>query len=300
MSNGNELNKICKEIKDHIDKSTELVKNKKFQQAYDLLLPYVNMIRNGEISQYIDGKKTYNFSQLFEFILYCNLCAEKKEESFLNYESPISEILLCCGSILYDLQRYDEAVDVLTLARQWAPINVMIGCELAENYKRLSKIDEFYDLNKELLNYCFNRHDIARIYRNFGWYFAEKKLWKEAIICEKLSLAFEENDHAILELRYILDSSNLTVDDKLIDAIPDFLREYLLPLTVFNEDVFAIACSTAKNCQKEEDGSLSPIALYCYVVAYNMTFNEEIKQILIDNGVDFSDSEELTPIPLPM
>ena len=283
MSNEKDLDKIYKEIKDHIDKTTKLVKNKKFQQAYDLLLPYVNMIRNGEIPQYIDGKKTYNFSQLFEFILYC-----------------ISEILLCCGSILYDLQRYDEAVEILLLARQWAPINVKIGCELAENYKRLSKINEFYDLNRELLNYCFNRSDIAFIYRNFGWYFSEKKLWKEAIICEKLSLAFEENDHAILELRYILDSSNLTVDDKLIDAIPDFLREYHLPLTVFNEDVFAIACSTAKNCQKEEDGSLSPIALYCYVVAYNMTFNEEIKQILIDNGVDFSDSEELTPIPLPM
>ena len=122
------------------------------------------------------------------------------------------------GSQLVELNRIPEAQEALKKGLRWDPICFRMMSEYIETYKMSGDLEQFYILTKEAFKIAFRSTDLARCYRNLGYYFVEKKLWSEAISCNLLSLEYDnEAKAAQSELYYI----NSATDAKIPDPSPN-------------------------------------------------------------------------------
>ena len=80
------------------------------------------------------------------------------------------------------------------------PVSVRIMFELGEAYKLQKDLDKFYSVSKRALEFAMDKEDIARAYRNIGFYFTEKEMYNEAIALFLLSGEFVKSDVAANEL----------------------------------------------------------------------------------------------------
>lgn len=171
---------------------------------------------------------------------------------------PFATIYFFYGNILFKLGRYTEANVALGKAKRWNPMDADIAFEYAETYKAMGDIETFFDYTIEIFNFAYKSEDLARCYRNLGYYFIEKKLWQEAIACEDYSLNFDSNT------------------DAAYGKMKKFSRKYGFPLEP-NEDVVGLAIAYGRN--SAENGN-DEFAKYFLNIAYDLTHFDEVKQLL--------------------
>lgn len=229
------------------------------------------MFKNDSVSEY------YTFDEFFEELLYGFY--NKPERTLRRAEIPFAEIYLQHGSLLFEQKRYSEARAVLEKARRWNPASAKIAFEYMETFKAQGEIEQFAAITKETFKYAFHSTDVARCYRNLGYYFIEKKLYSEATGCYLMSLQFEQdNKTAQSELYYIQTKAPKGFKQPTIDDIKQYGEKYGFPVGVAN-DVLGLAFAYGKHFA--EDGQKEG-ALYCFNVAYELTDDEDIKKIMDD------------------
>lgn len=190
---------------------------------------------------------------------------------------PFATIYFFYGNILFELGRYTEANVALGKAKRWNPMDADIAFEYAETYKAMGDIETFFDYTIEIFNFAYKSEDLARCYRNLGYYFIEKKMWQEAIACEDYSLNFDSNtDAAYGELFYIEQTTHLEIKPAPIETMKKFSRKYGFPLEP-NEDVVGLAIAYGEN--SAENGN-DEFAKYFLNIAYDLTHFDEVKQLL--------------------
>ena len=189
---------------------------KDFNKALQIMEAFVtkvealNAYEDDPISDYHD------FEEWFEEILYQH--RSKSEKNLLHAQIPYREMYLLYGSLLVELNRIPEAQEALKKGLRWDPICFRMMSEYIETYKMSGDLEQFYILTKEAFKIAFRSTDLARCYRNLGYYFVEKKLWSEAISCNLLSLEYDnEAKAAQSELYYI----NSATDAKIPDPSPN-------------------------------------------------------------------------------
>ena len=113
----------------------------------------LNMYADDNVSEY------YDFNELFEEVLYVQLHSPKKDvrRSQIEY----TKIYYQYGSLLMDLQRYEDAARELEKAMRWNPSNARIAFEYAETFKARGMIEEYYTITKKIHKIIF--HDIIGI-----------------------------------------------------------------------------------------------------------------------------------------
>lgn len=177
---------------------------------------------------------------------------------------PFATIYFIYGNILFELGRYTEANVALEKAKRWNPMDADIAFEYAETYKAMGDIETFFDYTIEIFNFAYKSEDLARCYRNLGYYFIEKKMWQEAIACEDYSLNFDSN------------TEHLEIKPAPIETMKKFSRKYGFPLEP-NEDVVRLAIAYGRN--SAENGN-DEFAKYFLNIAYDLTHFDEVKQLL--------------------
>lgn len=153
---------------------------------------------------------SYYFSSIEEFALYIEINSDeidKKKseiENVLFWDGCATEILQMKAYALFEMKKYEEAVNVLTHAlSEFNPIGVLLRFELIENYFRLKQLEL---AEKELLSLrslVMSKSEIARLYRRLGFCKIEQEKYEEARICLQYSLWFEKSEMAINEIAYI-------------------------------------------------------------------------------------------------
>lgn len=203
----------------------------------------------------------------------------KPERHLRRTEIPFDVIYWQHGSLLFEQKRYLESKEILEKALRWNPSSVKIILEYMETYKVLGEIETFFNLAKESFKYAFRAEYIARCYRNLGYYFIEKGLWKEASGCYLLSLQFEEdNKTALSELGYIQSEAPEGFTKPTFDDIKKYLEEYDLPL---GADAGVIEMAYAQGASFFEKGEKEGV-LYCLHIVYELTDDTAIKEIIDD------------------
>lgn len=110
------------------------------------------------------------------------------------------------------------------------PYSTFVRFELLECYKLNRNMDEFLKLNYETLDYCFLPKDIAKVYRNFGFYYLEKTSPILSVFFLIRSLEFELNLNVLIELD--------TIANNLLVIYIDFIVTH--DLNVDNTTVFML------------------------------------------------------------
>ena len=227
------------------------------------------MFTNDAVSEY------FTFNELFEELLYAY--HNEPEKTLRKAEFPFAAIYLQHGSLLFEQKRYLEAREVLEKARRWNPANAKIAFEYMETFKILGEKEKFAELTKETFKYAFRPDDLARCYRNLGYYFIEKELYKEAAGCYILSLQYDrENKMAQSELYYIQNKAPEKFKEPTLDEMREYGAKYNFPVGA-DDDILGIAFSYGK--QFAEDGK-NEAAIYFFEILYGLTDDEEIKEMI--------------------
>lgn len=248
---------------------------KDYEKALELMENLVKKTEENPLYQNDSVTEYFSFATPFEFFMYVQLHKADKEIKWIEY--PYSSIYLQYGSLLIDLKRYQEANLILEKAVRWNPMSAKILFEYAESFKILGQLDDYIEVTKRGFSVAYTRNEVARAYRNWGYYFIEQEKYQAAIGCYLLSLEYEKDSKgAQSELFYIHQKTNGSVKQPTIEELEQIAEEEGFSLEI-NEDVLGIAFAYGKHFL--EEGEMDG-ARVMFEIVYELTYDETVKDIL--------------------
>mgnify|MGYP003794328587 CR=1 FL=1 len=248
---------------------------KNYEKAKILIEELVNKVESSPSFENDTQSDHYTFNEAMEEILFRHIY--KPEIEVRHASIPYSFIYLQYGSLLLELGKVKEAREALEKAIRWNPINVEIAFEYIETYKVTGDFEKFAELTRKAFKHAFRRKDIARCYRNMGYYFIEKELYKVAVSCYLLSMNYDKDSRNVQgELDFIEHKAGRKIEEPTREEIEEYSKQYKFPLGA-NEYVISIAYNYGK--KYAEAGQEVP-AKYFMSIIYELTQDENIKKII--------------------
>lgn len=251
---------------------------KNFDKALSLLEPLVHKVEEmNENGMFAEDKVSEYccFDNLMEEILYSYYTKPEKDlrHSDINYATIYTQY----GSLLIDLERWDDAQMALEKARKWNPASAYIIFELCETYKHKNQLQLYFDTVKEAFKFAYEPKTVARCYRNLGWYFVEKELYDEAITVYVMSLQFEKSDFVSSEMFYISQKTGKQVSQPTLEDIKKVAEKYGFPVGA-HEDV---VCGGAYQMERQALASGNKdMALFFLGIVYSLTEADEVGKLI--------------------
>lgn len=262
-----------------LDKVRALIRRRDPDGALKALRPIVDMVealdwfRDDAVSEY------RIFTEAFEVSLY--RYRNKPKRTLRKPGFPFEEIYMLCGTQLVEKRRFGDAREALEKGLRWSPLDISLMTEYVETYKMEGDMDRFFEKNLELHRIAYSAPAVARFYRNIGYWFIEKKLYREAFTAYLVSLGYEESQNALREM----------------DAIVHFAGEMKKPTPKYWEslakkygfpagpdsEIVELAVGLGHYYREEGDATLSR---YYFAVAYGLTHDEALGKMIEENGKD--------------
>lgn len=86
----------------------------------------------------------------------------------------------------------------------------------------MGMLDKYMEATRRAFDVAYTKEEVARVFRNFGYYFIEKEKYQAAIGCYLLSLQYDrESKNAQSELYYIHQKTNGTVKQPTLEELED-------------------------------------------------------------------------------
>lgn len=243
------------------------ISDREIEEAEKLLikvLPDDSMYQSDEVSVY------YAFENPIEELYY--------EEKFKPTKTvrippfPYNKVYLLYAYLLFEEVKYDKACKVIDKALRRNPLFSEILFEKAEIYKMQGDMGKFLSTTIQCLELLYQGRDIARYFRNLGYYFIESEKWDEAICSYLVSMTWEESEMAQSQLFYISQQIGTIITPEKYQNWDDILGKYDIPLEpdiLWAQVAWAIA---EDSCEIDN----YDLARFCYSIVYDLTGDEEV------------------------
>ena len=173
----------------------------KEQDKRDEALKLIKDVIRKEAANYIDteDKEYHAFRNAFEVLLYANHThpynyKKKTRKKLDGMQIDLSSAYLVYGAMMLEKQQYDKAIDILWKAVETSPVNVQMLFALADAYKGKRYLKTYLNLMKRAHVYAVRKIDIARIYRNYAYYYMQIKNYDLAAILAYASKYFDKSE----------------------------------------------------------------------------------------------------------
>lgn len=273
-----EFNKLVRKeelnVESVLDEMHYAVYKKDFQRALDVIEPLVDKADNNPMFQDDSVSVYFTFGEFFEELIYDQV--NHPEKDVRKAEFPFANIYLNHGSLLVELGRFEEANITLKKALRWNPVNMGIRNEYMETLKRMGKLEEYFELAVESFNYAFRAKDVGRCFRNLGWYFVEKQMYKEAIGVCLLSTHYDHDSNSAQGEMYYIQQMDPSAKEPTVEELKEIAEKYGFPTgpaMIVLQTAFAYGKHFAENGMFEG-------AKYCWGILYELTGDEEIKAMI--------------------
>ncbi len=248
---------------------------KEFDVAKDILSSMATKLEEANLYQDDSVNEYHTFNSILEEILYANIHHPEKE--LRRAGEPYSILYLNLGCVLFELGDLKGAKKALAKAIRWNPIDPNITFEYAEIFKVQGKLDDFFRLTKLAFSHSYKKSHLARCYRNFGYYFVERELWKMAAGCYLFSANYEqEHKSAQSELWYIQQKAGPDFEPPSHDELLEGFNEYSIPFGA-DRDVIGILIALGQEGKRQDN---QDFARHFLELAYELTESDEIKEML--------------------
>lgn len=277
-NDNNAIEETLKEIRFNIQER-DYKKALKISKTLVKNIEKMNMYQNDAVSEY------YCFNNIFEELLFKHYNKPEKNVRYSNI--PYSKIYFTYANLLFEFKKYKEAQEYLEKAIRWNPMDCNLQFEYAEIYKCTKNYDKFFELTKNCFKCVYNSADLARCYRNLGYYFIEKGLYTVAIGCYMLSIQYDETVIAQSQLYYIhTKAPNCKRPD--MKEMQVFSERYKFPIGPY-DDVLSLALTYGQKML--EDGRVD-FAIFFLEIFYELTGDKNVEEILIDLKSHMKDKDE--------
>lgn len=182
----------------HFESGNQYYKNREFDKAKKEFLEFLKIEESyresKEYNKLIRSRTVYE-QDLIELL--------NEDQRIFNVSVDIDYVYYALGTIEVEKKNILTARDYLRKAIEWNPVYVAALFEYAETFKIEGNIEAFYTITKNTYDKIFLPADLARYYRNLGFYFIEKENYNLAVCLLLHSLSFEDTSMAKSEIVYI-------------------------------------------------------------------------------------------------
>lgn len=250
-----------------------LVDEKKYEEAKELLESFIDTIKDKY--QESEDSVYYSFNHIVE--LYIHSYYERPQKEIRFTELKMHEFYRVYAYILTQNELYDKALEAVEISLKWNPVDIDTMFEKCEILRHLGKLEEFYQMTTSTYRYAFSRATMARIYRNYGYYFVEKLQPDIASTLYEYSNIYFETENANNELAYIVEATGRSLVKRNVKEMQAILSEKQIPLGP-NSDTIGIVYRVGQLLLS--DGDIEP-AKDCFSIVYDITQDEEVGEILL-------------------
>ena len=257
----NPIMDILNEITEYIeigDYETSLNKLKDFMKNFP------GMFEDDKVSEY------HSFTNPLEELIFMEYVGCKKEMRYIPDNKPLLDLYYIYGFLLFENHEFEEAEESLKKALQINPVSSRVILELSEIYKmHTPTFNKFIIYTSDALKYAYYPQDIARCYRNLGYYYIEENQLDVATALFKYSMEYEMSIMAYNELQYI-ESKGHNINITLNEAVT------ILESKNIQIGVNPFVLDTLNELAMEyEKNKLYNQSLYFYNLLYNINHDEK-------------------------
>ncbi len=224
------------------------------------------MFKDDEEAEY------HSFDNFYEEAIYKYI--EKPVKTLRRSTFDNAMIYYFYGYCLIDNEKFDEAEQALLEAYRWDPVKPQIIFELAEIYKMKKDFAPFLKYTAIALKFAYKLADIARAYRNYGFYYTDIEEYEKGAAFFYLSNIFQEDKTANSELFYIAQTIGKLPERPEPDKMKELCEQEGVQFW-FNNDVVSIIYQVA---QALEEGGVKNGAVFGYSIVCELTNDDEIKK----------------------
>ena len=267
-------------IMDILNEISEYIERGDYKTSLNMLKSFMSnfpgMFEDDKVSEY------HSFTNPLEELIFMKYIGAKKELRYIPDNKPLLDLYYIYGFLLIENKEFEEAEENLKKALQINPVSARVILELSEIYKmHTPTLNKFIIHTSDALKYAYYPQDIARCYRNLGYYYIEENQFDVATALFKYSMEYEMSIMAYTELQYIESKGN-DINMTLNEAIS------ILEYKNIQIGVNPFVLETLEELSKEyEENRLYNQSLYFYDLLYDITHDEktldkinEIREIL--------------------
>ena len=216
-------------------------------------------------------KEYHSFLNPLEEILFYQYIGLEKELVYIPFNEPLFDLYYIYGTLLLENDDFAKAEEYLLKALRINPVSSKTILSLADIYKSKTRTyNRFFLYNVDALKFAYKNEDIARAYRNFGFFYVEENQLDIAAVFYDFSLNFDFNRQAFRELEYLKSRGiNTEIDRKDAENIIES-KKIQVGVNPFILDTLRIICADLEN-RKYYRG-----ALYFYRILYDLTKDNHI------------------------
>ena len=195
-----------------------------------------------------------------------------KTREYDSHHHPVHQMYLSVAKILMEQKKYQQALAVLDKARAWNPLDMDILWAVTDCQRQSGKLEDMYASTLELYQYIYTRADMARFYRNLGYYYIEKYDPETAMIIYSYSNMYSHSKNADSEIHYLETALNKECPEYTIEEIQDKLKEKNIPEQI-SDVTLAILYRAG---QFEYESGDKKAAIVCLELLYQVTGAAEV------------------------
>lgn len=262
-------------IKETLIEAEFYIQNNDYETALEKLDSFLKtqpkLYENDKINEY------HSFSNPLEELIFNEFIGCEKELRYIPDNQPLEDLYYAYGFLLRNASRLDEAESALKEALEINPVSTKIILELCDIYRmRAPTFNKFYFYTMDALKYAYSGYELARIYRNLGFYYYEENNIELSIACYKNSLKYENDPFTSQRIEQLESKYNIDLDD---DACEELMSDKHINTGV---NPFIIENLKKLAVEYEQDNLLNQ-SLFFYRLLYsvkkeNQIF-EKIKQL---------------------
>ena len=245
-------------------------KNKDYLKAQEIV---VNLIDTFPMERPLqDNDVIYSFNNLFEH-MYFLLNYNPEHKNVIKFEEPIANYYFHLGYNLFNLEDYEEAIEVLDKSIELNPIQVDSILLQSEAYLKLGYVNKFLDnIDRALLD-ANNKFQIANCYFLLAKYYFELNNKEVAYACCLLSRNFvitKELDDLFSKVRQM---SGNNLDFKDVKKLQEILQSNKIQFGPSPK----ILNTLKKLLTDQKTKESYPIYYYFLNIAYELTHDFKLK-----------------------
>lgn len=215
----------------------------------------------------------YSFNHILE--LYFFQYYLKESVSGLS-EEPMNRWYLELGSSYEKNEELDKAYVAYNKASIWNPVDLDARFAKIEIEKKRGNLDQVLKETLALYPFLCSRATMARFYRNLGFYYVETYKPETAVILYAYSNLFFPTENAEHELDYVEEALQKPLPQYEVNELMEKISALQIPVAAPSETL-GLLYEVGKS--EEKKGHIKEAA-DCYMMVYDLTQDEEIKEKL--------------------
>ncbi|MDD4238479.1 MAG: tetratricopeptide repeat protein [Desulfotomaculaceae bacterium] len=256
------------------DEARYLVSTKQYKKATVMMDSLIQLCED-----FLEADKEsdyFSFKNMYQAFVYQHFFNPTKNFKPTPYD--FSDMYIIRGFLYMEERNMEASIQALIKAVRSNPVNIYAYFQLAEAYKLTGDFEEYHNLTRQALSFATTKAEIARCYRNIGFYFIEKENYPDAINMYYLSSDFDKNDAVTSELSFISQKTGDPIGPPDQEDILRTIGEQGIQVGA-SEPVLGIAAALGK---KAYDDRQFDMARYCLGLVYDLTEDSEAKDLLVE------------------